>query len=655
MSLFYKIENMTDLSKYYSIKDTNGVKTVSLPNNNFKKAIVVGISRFVKEIAPFVYEDNASPEQIAYCNNCSLDANDLAQSFLNYLYYEYIPKKYNFNSVLNILSGKDESVFIFRNLSLKYYPNKPLMEQYEEKIDEISEKIINDDDDDSDPEDNLEVKKLRQKIAILEAENNEYDFAYRSLIAELLNLRKEYLNNLFTDFEIDNPISFGELEFLFQNFNNNYFISIDGTNFVQSKITNCGYRTSMFGTFFEYNYQVTHWDGKKLRSLNMNDRFPAYEGKQQLSKFGLVFFSDKIKNAILSNAEKYIAFNSKPTYAYHNGSISVRSGWFSTSYQATGRCMVDVLGLGQLNPNFNDYVPSTADPEYDDGSSNVTEDGFDLSTIDENRKLKLLPYVYIFSFVCKKWARTSISNISEISFRDDAFEKLIIDEDVKDLMFSLVDIPKEFSVGKDIIDSKGGGSIFLLAGPPGVGKTLSAETMAETLHRPLYMVGVGELGTEVTELEENLTKVLQTASAWNAILLLDECDIFMEKRKDMDIHRNAMVGVFLRLLEYYPGILFLTTNRAANIDEAFYSRISFAVKYKDLDSQKRASIWTNILGLYKINLSEESILTLSQKEINGRQIKNAVKLVNNYCTYKKTIPTVQDFLSVIERMSSFYE
>ena len=63
--------------------------------------------------------------------------------------------------------------------------------------------------------------------------------------------------------------------------------------------------------------------------------------------------------------------------------------------------MVDVLGLGQLNPNFNDYVPSTADPEYDDGSSNVTEDGFDLSTIDENRKLKLLPYVYIFSFVCK--------------------------------------------------------------------------------------------------------------------------------------------------------------------------------------------------------------------------------------------------------------
>ena len=100
-------------------------------------------------------------------------------------------------------------------------------------------------------------------------------------------------------------------------------------------------------------------------------------------------------------------------------------------------------------------------------------------------------------------------------------------------------------------------------------KSLSAETMAETLQRPLYMVGVGELGTDAAELESNLSKILQTASVWNAILLLDECDIFMEKRKDMDIHRNAMVGVFLRLLEYYPGILFLTTNRANNIDEAF--------------------------------------------------------------------------------------
>jgi SpoVK/Ycf46/Vps4 family AAA+-type ATPase len=55
-------------------------------------------------------------------------------------------------------------------------------------------------------------------------------------------------------------------------------------------------------------------------------------------------------------------------------------------------------------------------------------------------------------------------------------------------------------------------------------------------------------------------------------MLIDEADIFLEKRSTEDIERNAVVGTFLRLLEYYDGVLFLTTNRVHNFDEAFYSR-----------------------------------------------------------------------------------
>jgi len=58
------------------------------------------------------------------------------------------------------------------------------------------------------------------------------------------------------------------------------------------------------------------------------------------------------------------------------------------------------------------------------------------------------------------------------------------------------------------------------------------------------------------------------------VLLLDEADIFMEQRSESDIKRNAMVGIFIRLLEYYQGILFLTTNRSGGLDQAFASRIS---------------------------------------------------------------------------------
>lgn len=57
-------------------------------------------------------------------------------------------------------------------------------------------------------------------------------------------------------------------------------------------------------------------------------------------------------------------------------------------------------------------------------------------------------------------------------------------------------------------------------------------------------------------------------------MLLDEADVFLERRVNNDIKRNAMVGVFLRLLEYHQGILFLTTNRVSTFDDAFNSRIS---------------------------------------------------------------------------------
>ena len=87
----------------------------------------------------------------------------------------------------------------------------------------------------------------------------------------------------------------------------------------------------------------------------------------------------------------------------------------------------------------------------------------------------------------------------------------------------------------------------------GVGKTLTSEAIAEHLHHPLYSVTVGELGTNTKDLETKLQEILEVASesnddeidssgVWNAVILIDEADIFLEKRSDNDIVRNAMVG-----------------------------------------------------------------------------------------------------------------
>merc|ERR1712054_363710 len=178
---------------------------------------------------------------------------------------------------------------------------------------------------------------------------------------------------------------------------------------------------------------------------------------------------------------------------------------------------------------------------------------------------------------------------------------------------------------QDIIDEKGGGCVFLLHGPPGVGKTLTAEATAERLERPLYSITVGELGSSVESMEARLKFVLELTRIWDAVLLIDECDIFLERR-DSDVRRNAMTGIFLRLLEYHQGILFLTSNRIKSFDPALNSRITVALHYPSLDQAARAQVWQSMLTAAGVtNSAAFDVDALALDGANGRQIKNAVR------------------------------
>eukprot|EP01119_Soliformovum_irregulare_P008581 TRINITY_DN2168_c1_g2_i2.p1 TRINITY_DN2168_c1_g2~~TRINITY_DN2168_c1_g2_i2.p1 ORF type:complete len:232 (+),score=75.76 TRINITY_DN2168_c1_g2_i2:999-1694(+) len=179
-------------------------------------------------------------------------------------------------------------------------------------------------------------------------------------------------------------------------------------------------------------------------------------------------------------------------------------------------------------------------------------------------------------------------------------------------------------VFKDIISGKGGGSIFLLHGPPGVGKTLTAEAVSEMLHKPLYSVSMGELGMTPSEIESKLKEILDLATQWKALVLMDEADIFLERRGQKEIHRNAMVGVIMRLIEYYQGVMFLTSNRVAVFDEAFYSRITVALKYDALTPEIRENVWAMLLDSAKV----QGVKARDYRDfpLNGRQIKNCICL-----------------------------
>jgi len=256
------------------------------------------------------------------------------------------------------------------------------------------------------------------------------------------------------------------------------------------------------------------------------------------------------------------------------------------------------------------------------------------------------PVVLGYAFNDKLWLEFPVANVSDIKWNESAFDSLVLPDAQKDIVRALVEThagsTNNTSTIDDIIQGKGRGLVSVLHGPPGVGKTLTAEGIAELLKRPLYCVSSGELGTNPMQLEHELNKILDIAHSWSAVLLLDEADVFLERRTMADMHRNALVSIFLRTLEYFSGILFLTTNRVETFDDAFQSRIHVALRYGELGFKAKLKIWTMFLGMVRSqnpdeseDIAEDEVDWLAKRNMNGRQIKNAVRTAQALAKSKK--------------------
>ncbi|KAH6973744.1 P-loop containing nucleoside triphosphate hydrolase protein [Ilyonectria sp. MPI-CAGE-AT-0026] len=248
----------------------------------------------------------------------------------------------------------------------------------------------------------------------------------------------------------------------------------------------------------------------------------------------------------------------------------------------------------------------------------------DYSPLTDDQCLLAVPTVFGFGLDTKKWFKLSVSHLQEISWNSDAMDKLVIKESDKDLVLSHVcaaaQTPK-------FGEEKGQGSMILLAGPPGTGKTFTAETASEEVKRPLYKLSVSDLGTNAADVESNLTRVLRRCAKWAAILSIDEADVFLEVRSAHSLERNKIVSVFLRRLEYYSGAMILTANRYFTIDKAFESHIDLALPFKEPDAAARAKIWRNFVNrsVAASALGDGDLAPLAKVPLNGRHIQSAFK------------------------------
>ncbi len=262
-----------------------------------------------------------------------------------------------------------------------------------------------------------------------------------------------------------------------------------------------------------------------------------------------------------------------------------------------------------------------------------------------------------YALLTKPLGMLSVEHIRDIKWNDDVFDhRLVLEEDKKQLIKALITVHigknnttgidstegKSSFIKTDFMEGKGEGLIILLHGAPGTGKTLTAESIAEHAKCPLYRVTCGDIGTDPEAVEKYLDSVLFIGSTWGCVVLLDEADVFLEERTKMDLQRNALVSVFLRVLEYYDGILILTTNRIGTFDEAFKSRVQLALHYPKLNEDGRHEVWYNFIeslrdGGEDINFDQinKKLPVLARHSLNGRQIRNTINTARQLARYKR--------------------
>lgn len=251
-------------------------------------------------------------------------------------------------------------------------------------------------------------------------------------------------------------------------------------------------------------------------------------------------------------------------------------------------------------------------------------------------------YILMFHLDLHHYVWVHVDDLEPYAYAPALKEKLILPEeqtDLIDILTAEMDVLMD-----DIVAGKSGGTTVLCAGPPGVGKTLTAEVYSEIIRRPLYRVHSGQLGLNVAAMETALKEVLTRAQRWGAVMLIDEADVYI-KRRDDNISMNAVVGVFLRVLEYFNGLLFLTTNRVDDIDEAIVSRCIALIRYEQPDAEARARIWKVMAEQFALALDDDIVARLVTRypQASGRDIKGLAKLVAKYCGRKAVPPDMAAF------------
>ncbi|KAK6374732.1 hypothetical protein LTR64_002846 [Lithohypha guttulata] len=395
--------------------------------------------------------------------------------------------------------------------------------------------------------------------------------------------------------------------------------------------------------YFELQCQYLDFDGKVFGTVTERLPIERFHGARPITTLDIypLYFHptpNKIMQSLIERGRNFMSLMGSHHRIYDGVAFRrVKDGLVRKSVQS--KIMIDTDQFRKMIPSYaRIIIKKTEEGFFSDfitTQQRVMDGETDLANLPEDKLVLCPPTVLGFSLNDKFWGEYAVDHIQGIEPSSALFDHLSIPIRMKNTIRSLTrghlgplkdakrEISRLFGFATVHADDS--------SGPPGVGKTLTAEALSEYHRRPLYSVSAGELSSDAGELDPQLTDIFRVACAWNAILLIDEADVFLQRRAELTLERNRLVAVFLRKLEHFDGILILTTNLVDHFDSAILDRMHLQMQYHPLDKAARKEVvigfLTSLCGEDGLsNFGADYLDRFACMNVNGRQIKNTVSI-----------------------------
>ncbi|KAL1637587.1 hypothetical protein SLS58_009260 [Diplodia intermedia] len=413
------------------------------------------------------------------------------------------------------------------------------------------------------------------------------------------------------------------------------------------------------------------YDGQSVGPVHTKFKIRKYKGRQRVASLPIHAFcmnSDPagVRETLVGRGRNFVKVSAGKHMYCQGTSLTSRE-------HVDGQVMVDFQQAIRRNPHWTPAIigaASNIDEDEDDVWESIQAAGIPDSLLQlreighgdaklSDDELMLLSHrVFGFILRTRKWAAFDVSDLHEMHDKtgSEGFKRLALPRGHREKLEPLLrqhfrqrqSIKDDISSEIDFFRREQLGLTILLHGVPGVGKTLTAECVASHFSRPLFPLSYNDLlGGVPAEVTAQLEEVFALAAAWDAVLLVEDAEPLLFPPSGDDYTSNtspAAAAAFLRVVDNYPGLLFLTTTTSGSssgsgsrVNNALHSRLRLSLFYPPLDERATLDVWD--IGIWQakrqhpsMRIKADEVLNFAAERHNhrhpsgrwnGRQIRNA--------------------------------